>query len=93
MAGEPVPVITEALFISRNTVRNHRKAIYRKVDVSSQSDLIALGSSLGSTPGGRREKRSQRVSPHFPLRGKFKLSIPNPRECLLNQAHQDFELT
>jgi PAS domain S-box-containing protein len=40
MAGSRVPTIAEKLFISHNTVRNHLKAIYRKLDVSSQNELI-----------------------------------------------------
>lgn len=40
MAGSRVPIIAEQLFISPATVRNHLKAIYRKVKVSSQSALI-----------------------------------------------------
>jgi DNA-binding CsgD family transcriptional regulator len=40
MAGSRVPTIAEKLFISPNTVRNHLKAIYRKLDVSSQNELI-----------------------------------------------------
>ena len=42
MAGSRVPTIGDKLFISPNTVRNHLKAIYRKVDVSSQNELIEL---------------------------------------------------
>ena len=42
MAGSRVATIAEQLFISPSTVRNHLKAIYRKVEVSSQSDLIEL---------------------------------------------------
>ena len=42
VAGSRVPVISEELFISANTVRNHLKAIYRKLDVASQSELIEL---------------------------------------------------
>ena len=40
MAGSRVATIAEQLFISPSTVRNHLKAIYRKVDVSSQNALI-----------------------------------------------------
>jgi PAS domain S-box-containing protein len=47
MAGSRVPTIAEKLFISPNTVRNHLKAIYRKVDVSSQNELIELVRGLG----------------------------------------------
>ena len=46
--GTRVPAIGKELFISQNTVRNHLKAIYRKVDVSSQSALIELVRSLGA---------------------------------------------
>jgi PAS domain S-box-containing protein len=42
MAGSRVATIATELFISPNTVRNHLKAIYRKVDVSSQNELIEL---------------------------------------------------
>ena len=40
VAGSRVPTIADKLFISPNTVRNHLKAIYRKLDVSSQTELI-----------------------------------------------------
>jgi PAS domain S-box-containing protein len=40
MQGLRVPAIAERLFISPSTVRNHLKAIYRKVGVSSQQQLI-----------------------------------------------------
>ena len=40
MAGSRVANIAKQLVISPNTVRNHLKAIYRKVDVSSQNALI-----------------------------------------------------
>jgi len=46
MAGSRVATIAAELFISPNTVRNHLKAIYRKVDVSSQNALIELVRSL-----------------------------------------------
>ena len=49
MQGSRVAAIAEALFISPNTVRNHLKAIYRKVEVSSQSELIELVKSLART--------------------------------------------
>jgi len=47
MDNTRVPAIAEQLFISPSTVRNHLKAIYRKVGVSSQSELIELVRSLG----------------------------------------------
>ena len=50
MSGSRVPAIAKDLFISQNTVRNHLKAIYRKVGVSSQSALIELVRSLGAAP-------------------------------------------
>ena len=40
MANSRVPVIAEKLCISPSTVRSHLKSIYRKVGVSSQSELI-----------------------------------------------------
>jgi PAS domain S-box-containing protein len=46
--GARVPAIAKQLCISPNTVRNHLKAIYRKVDVSSQSDLVEWVRSLGA---------------------------------------------
>jgi PAS domain S-box-containing protein len=42
MAGSRVATIAQTLFISPNTVRNHLKAIYRKVGASSQNELIEL---------------------------------------------------
>jgi len=44
--GSRVPAIAKSLFISANTVRNHLKSVYRKVGVSSQSELIELVRSL-----------------------------------------------
>lgn len=44
-----VPAIAERLFISQSTVRNHLKAIYRKVGVSSQGELIDWVTSLSSS--------------------------------------------
>lgn len=40
VGGSRVSRIASDLFISPNTVRNHLKSIYRKLDVSSQSELI-----------------------------------------------------
>ncbi len=47
MNGLRVPAIAKILHISQHTVRNHLKAIYRKLGVSSQSDLIEFIRSLG----------------------------------------------
>jgi DNA-binding CsgD family transcriptional regulator len=51
MAGSRVAAIADDLFIATNTVRNHLKSIYRKLDVSSQRELIELvrSRSNGST--------------------------------------------
>ena len=38
--GRSVPYISEALFVSKNTVESHVKAIYRKVGVHSRQELI-----------------------------------------------------
>lgn len=46
VGGSRVPAIAKQLFISPNTVRNHLKAIFRKVGVSSQSELIERVRSL-----------------------------------------------
>ncbi len=43
-----VPAIAEQLFIAQSTVRNHLKAIYRKVGVASQRELIERVTSLTS---------------------------------------------
>ena len=46
MQNQRAPAIAERLFVSQSTVRNHLKAIYRKVGVSSQRQLIDWVSSL-----------------------------------------------
>jgi DNA-binding CsgD family transcriptional regulator len=46
VVGSRVATIAELLFISPNTVRNHLKAIYRKVGVSSQRALIEVVKAL-----------------------------------------------
>jgi DNA-binding NarL/FixJ family response regulator len=40
LMGDDVPVIGASLYISPHTVRNHLKAIYRKLDVRSRVELV-----------------------------------------------------
>lgn len=40
LMGDDVPTIGAGLFISPHTVRNHLKAIYRKLDVRSRVELV-----------------------------------------------------
>jgi DNA-binding CsgD family transcriptional regulator len=40
VAGNRVSTIARRLFISQHTVRNHLQSVYRKVEVSSQAELI-----------------------------------------------------
>lgn len=40
--GYTTPAITRRLGIAEGTVKNHRKSIYRKLDVSSQAELLSL---------------------------------------------------
>lgn len=48
VAGDRVPAIARHLHISPHTVRNHLKAIYRKVGVDTQSSLIQRVRALAS---------------------------------------------
>jgi DNA-binding CsgD family transcriptional regulator/PAS domain-containing protein len=41
LRGERVPTIAGELFLSRSTVRNHLSAIYRRLGVHSQAELLA----------------------------------------------------
>jgi len=41
VAGERVPQISAAMFLSQSTVRNHLAAIYKKFGVHSQGELLA----------------------------------------------------
>ncbi len=40
LIGHRVTMIAKSLHISQSTVRNHLKSIFRKLDVSSQSELL-----------------------------------------------------
>lgn len=40
LAGDRVPLIARSLFLSQSTVRNHLTSVYRKLDVSSQQELL-----------------------------------------------------
>lgn len=40
--GQRVPAIARSMYVSRSTVRNHLCAIYRKVNVHSQEELLEL---------------------------------------------------
>jgi DNA-binding CsgD family transcriptional regulator len=42
MNGDRVPAIAESLFLSSSTVRNHLSAVFRKLRVGSQQELIHL---------------------------------------------------
>lgn len=42
IAGASVAQLAEQFFISENTVKNHKKNIYRKLQVSTQAELILL---------------------------------------------------
>jgi DNA-binding CsgD family transcriptional regulator len=42
LQGCPIPVIATELHLSRSTVRNHLSAVYAKVGVHSQTELIAV---------------------------------------------------
>jgi DNA-binding NarL/FixJ family response regulator len=39
--GDRVPVIATSLFVSQSTIRNQLAAVFRKVGVHSQQELIA----------------------------------------------------
>jgi DNA-binding NarL/FixJ family response regulator len=46
--GRRVPAIAKALYISPNTVRNHLKSVYRKLEVHSQAELLETIRSLAA---------------------------------------------
>ena len=49
---QSVRQIGEELFLSANTVRTHKRSIYRKLSVNSRADAVARASALGLI-GGR----------------------------------------
>ena len=40
--GLDTPTIAQALGVSDNTVRTHKKSLYRKLDVHSKQELLEL---------------------------------------------------
>ncbi|CCG02400.1 helix-turn-helix transcriptional regulator [Blastococcus saxobsidens] len=50
--GDRVPAIAEALFLSPSTVRNHLSAVFRKLRVASQQELIHLLRRTDRSPAG-----------------------------------------
>ncbi|MGD9997420.1 MAG: LuxR C-terminal-related transcriptional regulator [Ilumatobacteraceae bacterium] len=42
LAGERVPSIARALYLSQSTVRNHLSVIFQRLGVHSQEELIQL---------------------------------------------------
>jgi DNA-binding NarL/FixJ family response regulator len=48
--GDRVPAIARALYLGQSTVRNHLTAVYRKLNVSSQQELIDLYKRSSRTP-------------------------------------------
>jgi DNA-binding CsgD family transcriptional regulator len=50
MNGDRVPAIAESLFLSPSTVRNHLSAVFRKLRVHSQQELVHLLRRTGTPP-------------------------------------------
>jgi DNA-binding CsgD family transcriptional regulator len=46
LRGDDGPAIAEELGLSNNTVRSHKKRLYRKLDVHSKQELLELMRSL-----------------------------------------------
>jgi len=49
--GQRVPAIAASMYVSQSTVRNHLSAIYHKLGVHSQSELVALVRDLDDPKG------------------------------------------
>jgi DNA-binding CsgD family transcriptional regulator len=70
IAGDRVPAIATALFLSQSTVRNHLSAVFKKLKVSSQQELLDLLRDPGRQAGpsgeaarpGARSPRAAGVS-------------------------------
>ena len=48
LGGERVPAIARELFVSQSTIRNHLSAIYQRVGVHSQEELLSMMRQKGS---------------------------------------------
>jgi DNA-binding CsgD family transcriptional regulator/PAS domain-containing protein len=55
LRGERVPGIAEALFLSQSTIRNHLTAIFRRVGVNSQAELIEVLRGRRAPPDARTD--------------------------------------
>lgn len=56
-----------ALHLSRNTVKTHLSAVYRKLGVNSKDDALQKARQLGIISGMRNDGPDQRV-PHLDIR-------------------------
>jgi DNA-binding CsgD family transcriptional regulator len=58
LLGRRVPAIADVLHISQHTVRNHLKAIFRKLGVRSQAELVELYRPITLLPAGSTRAES-----------------------------------
>jgi PAS domain S-box-containing protein len=63
--GERVPAIAGEMYLSRSTVRNHLSAIFAKVGVHSQQELLALYRGRNGRPDGRNGRPDGRNGPSW----------------------------